>query len=475
MTSTTGCWYGHYTEQFCCSYGPPGNPGCWDAYYTFEMCCAHRYNSKSRDTSFGRNPAQQWPPLELSALVDTGGPLSHLAGTGGHTDFGNWHQASTWFPVRLPEGPAHVLELDYYSKGGTCSLELSTKHPNSTEQSPTAKAVEPGSTAAQNLSSLRWILWGSNCRPHLHCPLWVPVALPLFDRTASMSLLLWLSAMDGRPRRTSGFEPAESIFPTMWELWESLAHAFHWGDIHRFVKQWLAPELASVGLNWAQASNLTERTLSLYQHLGNLGPRIALPPHLCLTCCRHGNGRIRVLPVRNPFSRLVSFFRLHWLGSPLITHNRWEDFDVFVRYVSEIFNTTHAYAVLPDVFFYGAPDRKGDLPEFTQHDLLHTRAITEWLQDRMLPEKLDINRFQIIHVDKLSDGLAALSDRLCQTYELCEPLLSIPHVNSFSTPLSSSIWVNCWSNATIVQQVHHRYQHDFEAFGFEMDPLALVP
>merc|ERR1711976_721772 len=120
-----------------------------------------------------------------------------------------------------------------------------------------------------------------------------------------------------------------------------------------------------------------------------------------MTCCRTGFGRTRVLVVRNPFSRLLSVFRLRWLGNEDMVHNRWEDFHVLARYVSEVFNSSDAYKTLPLLFGHGVLDTTGKWGEFKQWDLLHTRSISEWLQDTMLPEPLQVRTFHIVYVERL--------------------------------------------------------------------------
>mmetsp|Transcript_68583 Transcript_68583/g.222240 ORF Transcript_68583/g.222240 Transcript_68583/m.222240 type:complete len:179 (-) Transcript_68583:358-894(-) len=99
--------------------------------------------------------------------------------------------------------------------------------------------------------------------------------------------------------------------------------------------RWIGPEYAAIGLNPRQGRNVSARMLMPNHHRGIRGWRIYLPPHLCFTCCTLGLTRLRVVFVRNPFARLVSFFRMSWQGNKLKAHNRWEDFPAFVRYISD--------------------------------------------------------------------------------------------------------------------------------------------
>ncbi|CAE7569574.1 unnamed protein product, partial [Symbiodinium sp. CCMP2456] len=190
----------------------------------------------------------------------------------------------------------------------------------------------------------------------------------------------------------------------------------------------------------------------------SLGRRFMLPKHLCPTCCQYGIGRLRVMLVRNPFERLVSFFRYRWLGSANKRSNRWEDFATYVRYVSQVFNQTDAYRRLPSEFSHGAllPDNRH---EFEQEDLLHTRAVSEWLASAQPP--LNASDFFHIKVEELGRSLRELSRRLCDRLNFCQPLPQMPKVNIFSQPIPARVWANCWRGGAALQ-AYHRYRADFQ-------------
>ncbi|CAE8612722.1 unnamed protein product [Polarella glacialis] len=169
-----------------------------------------------------------------------------------------------------------------------------------------------------------------------------------------MSLLRWLAAMDGRPARVDGprhfekqscnpsevpFEPArhglgDGQQATLASMWGSLADAYARLGLQGLLETWLLPEYEAVGLDENEAKNVTGRSLVWMDRIADFGHRFILPQHLCPTCCQHGAARLKLLVARNPFERLVSYFRLKWLGSPTKVHNRWEDFPVFVQYVA---------------------------------------------------------------------------------------------------------------------------------------------
>ncbi|CAE7714708.1 unnamed protein product [Symbiodinium pilosum] len=261
-----------------------------------------------------------------------------------------------------------------------------------------------------------------------------------------------------RKRHRLGFDE-----PTLHNIWDSMSQAFAGDNLHGLVWHWLYPEYAAVGVSRQHAQNLTRRALAFYHGIyGELGKRFVLPRHLCLTCCQLGAGRLRIMVVRNPFERLVSFFRLKWLGSQAKVSNRWADFPTYVRYVSEIFNYTDAYQTLPDFFQHGKR-MPNSVQEFEQNDLLHTRAVAEWLASAQ-PRPLKAKDFLQIQVEQLNSGMVELARQLCETLGYCRPLPIIPKVNSFSKPISPRIWAGCWRGGVALQAVH-RYKLDFQDLG----------
>merc|ERR1712048_934463 len=144
-----------------------------------------------------------------------------------------------------------------------------------------------------------------------------------------------------------------------------------------------------------------------------------------------------------------------------MVHNRWEDFHVFARYVSEVFNSTDAYTKLPLEFGHGVLDTTGKWGEFKQWDLLHTRAISEWLQDSMLAEALQVRTFHILYVERLNEGLIELAEVLCMERGYCKPLPQFPQTNSFETAVPKEVTSKCWEDPMTVRMIYHRYLQDF--------------
>jgi len=461
-------------EDFCCDPAREifvdggGNPDCWDATHTFDQCCAGGEPSLGITAAAALEPANlpRWPPRTLLALLGSAGPLARFAGfqvaSGGRLVLEENVGQTPWFPVRLSTASATREATDLYSKGSLCLLELADK-----EQ---AAAPDHASMERSALTSSRWFAAGSNCRPFLHCPLWAPLAAAVMDRAASMSLLHWLAALDGRPRRTkpssadrSGrqvFEVSARDRLTLWEQWESLATAYANGGVPGLVRDWLSPEFRAVGLNARQSRNASTWSLLGSHHIGVRGRRIHLPSHLCFTCCSQGIDRLRVVFVRNPFARLVSFFRMAWLGNPLKPLNRWEDFPAFARRASA-----------------GRRQIAGSVATlsqqgFSDEDWLHTRSMSDWLQDgQSMNGSVQSTIFNVVHVEHLQDEIQELERLLCTDFAFCAPLPEFPRVNSFSLGVSSDIWSQCWSDQDVVWLVHERYKHDFDWFGYSSDPL----
>ncbi|CAE8698287.1 unnamed protein product, partial [Polarella glacialis] len=414
------------------------------------------------------------PPVGLLEATGDDGPLTYLAATAGRTAvFPPRRLTEEWIPIQIGKPSADVV--DYFSKGSTCSLELM----KSQSQSSPAKARDDEKMPPP---FPRWSASGSNCQPHLHCPLWAPLAVAVVNGAASMSTLLWIAMLDGRPRRRFGYEPSRSFRPRLIELWASLAESFAWGNLTRLIDEWLLPEYKAVGLDQQQALNMTVRALLNYDDQPvNFGNLFHLPPHLCFTCCMTGLRRARIILVRSPFARIVSYFRARWLHNPAKVHNTWKDFPLFVEYVAEQYNSTDAYTTLALPANHGTSDIG---LEFTQEDLRLTRSITELLRDAVAqkssgaPQQPQQHQqqqqprpFYALHVEHVKDEIADLASLLCNQYDYCEGLPTFPHVKMFKAPVRKFVWRACWSNYSTVRQVLHRFRQDFDTFGYSMDPL----
>lgn len=462
------CWAGHYNDNYCCDPTlPNGNPDCWDDVNTFERCCQHTAAAAAAAElrTWDQGPFfDEWPPRTILGLSGIAGPLTHLAGTGGNFDF----TGIQWFGIHLPSGKPPEPRFDFYSRGSTCTLELAERPVNVTRAARRVAAAvrdEPsdgghsGGRSSKQSPLPRWFAGGSNCKPYLHCPLWVPLAVAVIDRAASMSLLLWLAVLDGRTRRTEGFEPAAGQHPTLQELWDSLAVAYDWGNIPQWLMNWIGPEHVAVGLDRDQSDYLVMRLLQHWHSPRKRGRPVHLPPHLCYTCCQRGTGRMSVVFVRSPFARLVSFFRLDWLGNDLKAHNRWQDFPLFVQHVTEVFD---AMTIHNNVTFHDG---------FNQNDALHTRAISEWMEDATLREPLNLTAFHVLHVEHLISELSELSAVLCRDQGYCKELPPFPRINTFSSQVPSATWAACWADNATTQHVLRRYRQDFDWFGYAENPV----
>merc|ERR1712070_610620 len=89
-----------------------------------------------------------------------------------------------------------------------------------------------------------------------------------------------------------------------------------------------------------------------------------------------------------------------------------------------------AFRALPAVFSLGAPCLRACRREFTDEDLYHTRAITEWLADT--PAGALLHSFHVIDVEDLDQGFSRLESMLCSERSYCSGLPRFPRVNAFS-------------------------------------------
>jgi hypothetical protein len=459
------CWSGKFTEAFCCDQRlQNGHPSCWDAQHSFQTCCPKH---SARNTGGGNFSEASWPPPTLLSAVDVAGPLSFLAGTSGQLNASMLSDEPDWFPIATGSFAGSIAlsgqseNSDLYSKGTQCIL-----HIPDVDSSGKGIYLHPGPLIEDPLQT-SFSAGGSNCRPYLHCPLWLPIAVAIIDRAASMSVLLWLSKLDGRPRRTHGFEPVNSSRPTLFDIWSSLVSSIKTLGSEKASAEWLTSEFDLLGLNEADAQTLTSRCFRHYTSSpGNLGRRVNLSPHLCFTCCIKGTNRLHLVFARNPFTRLTSYFRLRWLGSSSKKHNSWVDFPQFVDYVARLDNETDAYST------YKLPVSKplrSLAADFVDEDLLHTRSASEWIRQSMQASQWTSRYVHVVRIEHLEEETAELAAILCSGYKYCEQLPSFTHSNSFKDPPSEVIWRAIWSSEDTVQRVVHRYRADFEAFGYSTE------
>jgi len=412
------------------------------------------------------------------------GPLTRNAGyqidENGLVDFGEAARALTnWFPLAIDEEDPN--NLDFYSKANDCLMEfegandadfLGKQQPQAQAHSSSARDRPHDDHEGNSRRKRRWFAVGSNCRPFLHCPLWAPLSIAVIDRAASMSVLLWVASLDGRPRREIAARKGGSgnYRPTLHRIWDSASEAFYRNHSDGLMR-WIRREFGAMGVPAAAWKQIGKHMAAGLHHRGDRGWRVHMPRYLCSTCCSIGKGRMKVIFVRSPFSRLVSYFRMNWLGNPRKGDYTWDHFGHFAEM------TLRAWELgvkLPDL----DPESENGrlLANFTPEDRYHTKAMSEWLKDPMLKENpLPLKSFRVLHVEHMPQEYAEMVEALCTDFGFCEDFEPFPRVNSFQRGVPRDIWASLWSDPKTLTAVQTRYKTDFDWFGYSRDPFLEDP
>ncbi|CAJ1428418.1 unnamed protein product, partial [Effrenium voratum] len=133
----------------------------------------------------------------------------------------------------------------------------------------------------------------------LLCPPGVPLALEVKLKAGSRSAGLWAAMMEGL---LPGLIAARRTITGM------LQDGYTGAVLERYCHEWLEQDSFRLGCpreTWVGTAN---RIIGKFLH-DRASPKLGLPMHLCPTCCAEGAQRLRVVFLRSPFARLVSYFQ----------------------------------------------------------------------------------------------------------------------------------------------------------------------
>eukprot|EP00928_Gymnodinium_smaydae_P070808 TRINITY_DN54576_c0_g1_i1.p1 TRINITY_DN54576_c0_g1~~TRINITY_DN54576_c0_g1_i1.p1 ORF type:complete len:456 (+),score=30.57 TRINITY_DN54576_c0_g1_i1:55-1368(+) len=341
-----------------------------------------------------------------------------------------------------------------------------------------------------------------------HCPATIPIALVLIPKCASTSLLNWLATLDG----TS-------------EQWEDLANSFHarvhgncdnatsagacsmafdqtWKRSWELI-QWVSGGLAPRGTK----ANLDtiEGQAEIQYYYGQRFHAGLLPyPQNCIPCCSDmdTNGaiivesRLRVVAVRNPFSRLMAYFQRAWLRNEEKAFSTMAGFLYWVEAL-QILHKRDVWDPLGPHMREGLGaevEVRGRTVAFSLEDLYHTRPVASVLLGRF-PEQLahDLNILQscspegcwlqrdvfTVHTESVSYDLALLGLRLCLMYDVfCEgPLPPLAHLNERAREhreVVDEFWISA-AGRDAAQRIISVYAADFILGSYGDDPAVQTP
>ena len=224
------------------------------------------------------------------------------------------------------------------------------------------------------------------------------------------------------------------------------------------------------GLPYLGALRRVKITLERFISKRRLDHRtVVVPPQQCFLCCAgQGSDRLKVVFVRNPFVRVVSYFRMNWINNtrqhPDCT--TWSCFEDFIGRILKVKTETDAFESLRVPLHAEATSMNID-------DLIHLRSVDAWFNDKFLRVPLNQTDFHIVHLETLGEDFARFKQRLCAEFSFCAQLPPFPHIHSRNWVLDRN-WAGIWTpNATaMLLQI---YRKDFETLGYVNDPMELQP
>eukprot|EP00913_Durusdinium_trenchii_P033288 g31163.t1 len=285
-----------------------------------------------------------------------------------------------------------------------------------------------------------------------HCPKHVPLAILTVPKCGTTSTINWVLQMEG-------LEQVRSIYQTG----KAFLHHAGPGEFSQAVKRQLE-FVASKGkipeeklLDKDFASLLMYRALHRYKPgLEGYDPSVTverefLPPaHLCPLCCLYGRQRQHVVLARNPFVRLMSYFRFSWLNNAYWGSHKtsWSGFADYYQFVLRVRDSK------PGLFANGLDwvqeshnfCKQADLSRvpgtalhpwicrttyytLSAYDVFHLRPVSDMVKDeRFLAGPAVMEDVLVLHLETLQEDILTLEDSLCRRLSFCEKLPPFPSV-----------------------------------------------
>merc|ERR1711920_809392 len=185
-------------------------------------------------------------------------------------------------------------------------------------------------------------------------------------------------------------------------------------------------------------------------------------------------GRLPVILVRNPFRRLVSYFRHKWLGNERKDpFTRWSAFTSWLQLMHDHRRSTENTT-------WGFYSFKGNSP-IGANDITHTLSLGELIQDpRWPPSARDALKARLfpLRLEVISSDLERLRIVLCSFYGACQRLPRLPNIvpegargSSIRTPKQPP---HLWSIEAI-SIARRMYASDFASLGYSLNPRVSLP
>eukprot|EP00931_Biecheleriopsis_adriatica_P068517 TRINITY_DN42461_c0_g1_i1.p1 TRINITY_DN42461_c0_g1~~TRINITY_DN42461_c0_g1_i1.p1 ORF type:complete len:186 (+),score=32.39 TRINITY_DN42461_c0_g1_i1:2-559(+) len=177
-----------------------------------------------------------------------------------------------------------------------------------------------------------------------------------------------------------------------------------------------------------------------------------IPPATdCPACCRPGGTwRTKVVIARHPLARLVSYFKMAWLGN-----RRKGNFSSWVRFPAWL-NHVAGLSQLPEV-----------TAAFGEEDEYHTRPVASWLAD--FGDSTPASQIFSLRLEHLEADMLALQAQLCGYHGYCErlPPLHRRKLEGERGPSSCGRLQGLWADAGVRRTVLAGYETDFDILGYD--------
>eukprot|EP00927_Polykrikos_kofoidii_P030117 TRINITY_DN25978_c0_g1_i1.p1 TRINITY_DN25978_c0_g1~~TRINITY_DN25978_c0_g1_i1.p1 ORF type:complete len:632 (-),score=114.00 TRINITY_DN25978_c0_g1_i1:63-1958(-) len=429
------------------------------------------------------NPSSDWVPSILTKVAE-GMQAACLVGESHGSPF----DRCKWQPQSPPRNIcAPVLEIDdarvararrrLGNLGGSESVATEASSPRLRERLVCDLYSKGTGQCSVNVDWNQWSLMHCGVYPvpavsraqghhvQLFCPGEVPLAVVPVLKSGSTAVSLWLMRMEAVSIRKALW-----LFQQHWQnnglvgllmanqTWRSTEEIYR----HYFMVQGDLDSsfLRFLILNdhmYAQASEHHKRKLVVKTvskvvsdesgDISRYASSLSVPPHLCSTCCATGAGRLPLMFVRNPFSRLVSNWRVFVLVPTEITAQtpgnlterqkalrRLRHFPRFVEHVSRIVSRHDLLAAIEAAagragFTVKAPSVQDWPPgmPFSLGDLMHFVRVADLLASA--PGDLTSRRGFLVHMERVDTDLKAAAFTLCKDWGHCLALPPMTRLN----------------------------------------------
>ncbi|CAL1165040.1 unnamed protein product, partial [Cladocopium goreaui] len=459
-----------------------------------------------------------------------------------YTAAGSSEDVLHWRPKRLPDG-----RREEYSVGdGYCLMRTSNQQ----------RLEQMGLVDEEELRRLAkgppvWLV-SSNCRvrslgpvnPQLwrdrqnrtpsmhgwpvkvqlfHCPKRVPVAFLTVPKCGTTSTINWVLQMEGQEQLRSLERSGKAFLHHQGP--GQLADLVK-GELESAASQGTIPNEKLMDKDFAslvmfRALHRYKPGLESYDATVTVEREFLPPANLCPLCCIHGWQRQRVVLARNPFVRLMSYFRFVWLNNPNWGDHKWTGWAGFSDYYQFVLQMRDSK---PGLFANGLDwvpesvnkckqENDGKLEGTALHpwickttyytlsayDIFHLRPVSDMVSDeRFLAGPAAMEDILVLHLETLKEDILQLEEALCSRFGFCEKLPPFPSVlpgkNIRDSAVEGAVKEKCgfkektltWHNCTapewlqlwdprVTSMVVRHYRQDFRWLGYSTDPANLLP